>query len=221
MGEEWLIAVPGLDADKRVPRNGGSHQEVLQERFPLAVAGPGMCPQSREVAQLRTLAARRGLSIVAVYRVEESAWKGAHIKALSQVYDHARAGKFKVLLVWALDRLSREGPLATLQIVDRLGRSGVHVISLQEPWTEAAGELRDLLLAIVGWVARYESTRRSERTKAGLARATAHGKRLGRLPGAKDKRRRRRGGRATPGAARAQRREFLRLLVDEVIYAEG
>lgn len=49
--------------------------------------------------------------------------------------------------------MSREGPLATLEIVHRLGRCGVQVWSYQEPWTEAGGELLDLLLAIAGWVA--------------------------------------------------------------------
>ena len=98
-----------------------------------------------------------------------------------------------MLLVWALDRLSREGPLATLEIVHRLGQSG-QVWSYQEPWTEAGGELLDLLLAIAGWVARMESHRRSERTKAGLVRAMAQGKRLGRSPGSKDRRKRSRRG---------------------------
>ena len=46
---------------------------------------------------------------------------------LSQVFQDARQGKFSVRLVWALDRLSREGPLATLEIVHRLGQSGVQV----------------------------------------------------------------------------------------------
>ena len=91
------------------------------------------------------------------------------------------------MLVWALDRLSREGPSATLDIVHRLGQTGVQVGSYQEPWTEAGGELLDLLLAIAGWVARMESNRRSERTKAGLQRAVNQGKRLGRPPGSKDK----------------------------------
>ncbi len=113
---------------------------------------------------------------------------------LGQVYRDARQGKFQVLLIWALDRLSREGPLATLEIVHRLGNYGVTVASFQEPWLEVSGELRDLLLAIVGWVARMESNRRSERTKAGLARATAQGKRLGRPPGSKDKKKRSRRG---------------------------
>ena len=139
-------------------------------------------------------AQRRGLEVVVTYQFQESAWKGAHQKQLSQVYRDARAGKFQVLLVWALDRLSREGPLATLEIVHRLGQSGVQVWSYQEPWTEAGGELLDLLLAIAGWVARMESNRRSERTKAGLARAVAQGKRLGRPKGSKDSKKRKRSG---------------------------
>ncbi len=139
-------------------------------------------------------AQRRGLEVVVSYQFQESAWKGAHQKQLTQVYRDARAGKFQVLLVWALDRLSREGPLATLEIVHRLGQSGVQVWSYQEPWTEAGGELLDLLLAIAGWVARMESNRRSERTKAGLARAVAQGKRLGRPKGSKDSKKRKRSG---------------------------
>ncbi len=70
----------------------------------------------------------------------------------------------------------------------------MQVWSYQEPWTEAGGELLDLLLAIAGWVARMESNRRSERTKAGPARAVAQGKSLGRPKGSKDKRKRGRRG---------------------------
>lgn len=147
-----------------------------------------------QVRELRAFAGRRGLEIVRVYQVALSGFSGAHRRALEQVVADARSGQFTVLLVWALDRLSREGPLATLQLVDRLGRLDVQVISLQEPWTEVGGELRDLLLALVGWVARYESQRRSERTLAGLQRAVAEGKRLGRPPGSKDRKRRRRSG---------------------------
>ena len=81
-----------------------------------------------------------------------------------------------------------------MEIVDRLAKSGVKVISLQEQWTEVNGPLRKLLLSIVAWVAWMESERCSERTKAGLARAVNEGKRLGRPPGSKDAMRRRKGG---------------------------
>ncbi|MFC1965269.1 recombinase family protein [Chloroflexota bacterium] len=78
-------------------------------------------------------------------------------------------------------------------MVNRLKICGIRVLSYQESCTEALGELGErLLYAIAGWVARMESQRRSERTKAGLSRVKAQGKRLGRPPGSKDKRKRRR-----------------------------
>ena len=143
------------------------------------VSDPGQHTDN-QLTDLQAWASRRGLEVVQVYELQESAWRGSHQQMLNQVYQDARAGRFQVLLVWALDRLSREGPLATLEIVHRLGQSGVQVWSYQEPWTEAGGELLDLLLSITGWVARMESNRRSERTKAGLQRAVSQGKRLGR-----------------------------------------
>ena len=102
------------------------------------------------------------------------------------------------MLVWALDRLSREGALAILSLVHRLSACGVNVLSYQENWTEALGEVAELLYALTGWVARMESQRRSERTKAGLAKVKAQGKCLGRPRGSKDKRKRRRRQMITP-----------------------
>ena len=106
--------------------------------------------------------------------------------------DDARKRKFESVLVWALDWLSREGPLAILSLINRLKICGVRVLSYQETWTEAPGELGELLFAIAGWVSRMESQRRSERTKAGLARVVAKGKKLGRPKGSKDQRKRKR-----------------------------
>ena len=73
-----------------------------------------------------------------------------------------------MLLVWALDRLSREGAAAILNLIDAFKVYGVRVISYQEAWTEAPGQIGEILYAITGWVARMESQRRSERTKAGI-----------------------------------------------------
>ena len=129
----------------------------------------------------------RGYELVEVYQENESAWKSGHQRELSWLLNDLRSGKRKVdiCLVWALDRLSREGVAAILNLVDRFKRYGVRVVSLQESWTEAPGDMADLLYAITGWVANIE------RTKAGLARAVAEGKKLGRPKGSKDKRRRR------------------------------
>lgn len=120
------------------------------------------------------LAAARNFEGVTTYRLEgESAYSGltGYRVQLADLIADARARKFDVLLVWALDRLSREGSLDVLQLVDRPGRTGVQVVSATEAWTEAPDELRELLLGIAGWVARQEPVRRSERTRAGMARA--------------------------------------------------
>ncbi len=95
------------------------------------VSDPGQHTDN-QLSDLLAWADRRGLDVVATYQFQESAWRGAHQKQLAQVYQDARTGKFQVLLVWALDRLSREGPLATLEIVHRLGLSGVQVWSYQQ-----------------------------------------------------------------------------------------
>lgn len=147
-----------------------------------------------QLPTLQDFAQRRGMAVVKTYEVTESAYRGAHQRALSEVYADARAGEFDVLLVWALDRLSREGVAATLEIINRLGQYNVKVISLQESWTEVEGPLQELLLSVVAWVARMESERRSERTKAGMERAKAEGKQIGRPAGAKDQRKRKRSG---------------------------
>ncbi|MFC2021176.1 recombinase family protein [Chloroflexota bacterium] len=105
---------------------------------------------------------------------------------MAKLIEDTRKRKFQAVLVWALDRLSREGALAILSLVQKLSVHGVKVLSYQESWTEVPGEMAELLYALTGWVARMESQRRSEWTKSGFARVKARGKRLGRPPGSRD-----------------------------------
>ena len=141
---------------------------------------------------LTAWATQKGYDAIIFYTEQESAWKAGHQRVLAKLIEDARKRKFEVVLVWALDRLSREGPLAILTLVNRLKICGVRVLSYQESWTEAPGELGELLFAIAGWVARMESQRRSEGTKAGLARLVAQGRKLGRPKGSRDKGKRKR-----------------------------
>jgi DNA invertase Pin-like site-specific DNA recombinase len=144
---------------------------------------------------LRAEATRRGWEVAAEYVLDGlSAWTGAHREQLRQALADARAGGYDVLLVWALDRLERGGIEPTLRVVRQLRERGVQVVSLQEPWTDAGGEMQELLTAVMAWVARMESQRRSERVRAGLARRKAQGLPVGRQPGARDTRPRKRSG---------------------------
>jgi DNA invertase Pin-like site-specific DNA recombinase len=149
-----------------------------------------------QLPALEAYADSRGWQIVEVYQENESAWKSGHQKELARLLADCRNGRHRVdvVLVWALDRLSREGAAAILNLVNTFKAYGVRVISYQESWTEAPGAIGEVLYAIAGWVAKMESERRSERTKAGLARAIASGKRLGRPAGSKDGGKRKRTG---------------------------
>ena len=151
---------------------------------------------ANQLPALEAFAKSRGWEIVEVYQESESAWRSGHQRELSRVLTDCRQGQLgaDVVLVWALDRLSREGAAAILNLINTFKAYGVRVISYQEPWTEAPGEFGEVLYAIAGWVARMESKRKSERTKAGMERARREGKQIGRPKGSGDKKRRKRTG---------------------------
>jgi DNA invertase Pin-like site-specific DNA recombinase len=90
----------------------------------------------------------------------------------------ARRRRFDVLVVWRLDRLGRNlRHLITL--LEELQVLGIAFVSLNEgiDATTPAGKLQ---MHILGAIAEFERARIAERVKAGLQRAKAQGKRLGR-----------------------------------------
>lgn len=109
--------------------------------------------------------------------------------------EDARKHEFDMILVWSLDRFSREGILSTLSYLEKLKHAHVSLKSLQENWLDTSDDgMRQLLLAIFSWVAQQEQKRISDRTKAGLEKARAAGKKLGRPKGSKDKKARKKSG---------------------------
>lgn len=128
-----------------------------------------------------------------IYAENESAWKQGHQRELARLLDNIRSGKRKYdyLIIWSLDRLCRQGIAAILQLVSTFETYGCHIISIQESWTTVDGPMRELFIAMAAWAAKFESDRRSARTKAGLARVRANGKKLGRPVGKKDSKKRR------------------------------
>jgi DNA invertase Pin-like site-specific DNA recombinase len=85
------------------------------------------------------------------------------------------------LLVWSLDRFSREGMAATVAHLQRLASHGVAFRSLTEEHLSTENELvRNILLATLSSLAKLEREKISQRTKAGLERARANGKVLDR-----------------------------------------
>jgi putative DNA-invertase from lambdoid prophage Rac len=148
-----------------------------------------------QLPALESYCQSKGYTITAIYSESESAYKSGRQVELQRLMDDCRNGKgFDILLVWDLSRLSRQGIARILNLIEYFKVYRVKVVSLKETWTETEGPMKDLLFAVFGWAAQYESAIKSERTKAGLARAIATGKTLGRPVGSKDGRKRHRRG---------------------------
>jgi DNA invertase Pin-like site-specific DNA recombinase len=151
-----------------------------------------------QIPDVESFCAAHGHEITARYTVSESAWdvkeSGAYRLAIKQALNDAWAGKFQVLVVWALDRLTREGAETLLRLIRQFRERGCIIVSVQESWLNTSPEVQDVLVAFAGWRAQEESKRRSERVKAGLATRRAEGLPVGRQAGAKDHKPRRRSG---------------------------
>ena len=132
-----------------------------------------------QLAQLREFAAKQGWEVVREYVDYESGAK-AERPEFQQMLEDASRRKFDLLLFWAVDRLSREGVLETLQYLNRLTGYGVGFRSYTEQFFDSCGVFKDAIIAIMATLAKQERIKRSERTRAGLARVRAAGRVLGR-----------------------------------------
>ena len=116
------------------------------------------------------------------YVEHENGGKGVEYrKQLAAMFAGATRREFDLLLVWSLDRFSREGMAATVGYLQRLALNGVAFRSFTEEHLSTENELvRNILLATLSSLAKLEREKISQRTKAGLERARAKGKVLGR-----------------------------------------
>jgi len=96
------------------------------------------------------------------------------------MFNDAHKKLFDVVLFWALDRFSRSGTLFTLQKLKELDNLGIKWHSYQESYFSSIGEFKDVVISIMATLAKIERQKISERTKAGLQRAQAEGKHIGR-----------------------------------------
>jgi DNA invertase Pin-like site-specific DNA recombinase len=132
-----------------------------------------------QLVQLREFASKQGWQIVREFVDRETRSKSDRME-FQAMFEAASQRKFDLLLFWALDRLSREGVLETLQHLNRLTSYGVGYRSFAEQYFDSCGIFKDAVIAIMATLAKQERIRRSERTKAGLAQARRNGRQIGR-----------------------------------------
>ncbi len=128
-----------------------------------------------QLGQLREYCAKQGLEITGEY-VDHESGRTSKRKHFQEMLHDAKARKFDLLLFWSLDRVSREGVLATLNHLNELTLAGCEWRSYNQPYFDTIGPFRDVVISIFAELARQESIIRSERASAAIARLRRQGK---------------------------------------------
>ncbi len=165
-------------------RNGNGRTRLLptDPGFPVALyARVSTNQQDPEVQlrELRALVAARGWTISRKYVDTGISGASTSRPELSQLLADAHKGCFAGILVWRLDRLGRSLRHLVTVVEDLLAR-GIEVISATEPHMDSTTPTGRLLRNIFASVAEYEREMIRERVVAGLRKAKASGKRVGR-----------------------------------------
>src|SRR5438270_7866975 len=108
-----------------------------------------------QLAQLRNFCIKQGWVVVQEY-VDHASGKRGDREAFSDMFAAASRREFDVVLFWALDRLSREGVLETLQHLQRLTSYGVGYRSFTEQYLDSCGLFRDAVIGILATIAKQE-----------------------------------------------------------------
>lgn len=135
-----------------------------------------------QLTQLREFCNQQGWRLVTPEYIDHESGAVPTRADFQKMLLHASQRKFDVLLFWALDRLTREGTLATLQYLERLTSYQVGYKSFTEPYLDSCGTFKDVVISLLATMAKQERLRMGERVRAGIAQARRAGKRIGRPP---------------------------------------
>jgi len=134
-----------------------------------------------QLAQLREFCDRQGYEIHGEYMDDESGTKGKRERAgFARLFEDAGKRKFDMVLVWSLDRFTREGISKTIFYLQHLDTLGVNFKSYTEQYLDTDNELiRHVVLGMLAYFAKLQREKISENTKSALARKKAQGVKLG------------------------------------------
>lgn len=132
-----------------------------------------------QLQQLREYCQRQAWQVVDEF-IDHVSGKTASRPGFARLFTAASRRHFDVVLVWALDRFTRQGVLETFEHIRDLTAYKVAFESYTEPHFRTTGPAGELMLAVAAWIAKQERLRISERTKAGIARARRAGGQHGR-----------------------------------------
>ncbi len=131
-----------------------------------------------QLLDLRRYVSERGWNIFREYVDEGISGTKDNRPALNELMNDAKKRRFDVVLVWRFDRFARSTTHLLLSL-EQFRNLGVDFVSYQEN-IDTSSPLGAAIFTIISAVAQLERDIIRERVKAGLRRAKAQGKQLGR-----------------------------------------
>ena len=131
-----------------------------------------------QVRTLTDLAEKHGAEIVATFIDKGISGVKKDRDALNQMLSAARSRKFNTLYVLSIDRLSRSVK-NLIETVEMLNDLGVTIVFQREN-IDTKSAMGQFFLTVLGSLAQFEREIMRERINAGIARAKAQGKKMGR-----------------------------------------
>jgi DNA invertase Pin-like site-specific DNA recombinase len=174
--------LPELARDPDGAPSGGGGEGKRAAIYLRISTRDGRQTEENQRRELRKFLRREGYVLAGEFVDHESGRKGRRERSgFDEMFQAAEQRDFDVLVFWSLDRFSREGIRKTIYYLQQLEALGVGFRSYTEPYLNTENELvSHILLAVMSYFAEYEAKKISRRTKAGLERARAEGKQIGR-----------------------------------------
>lgn len=155
-----------------------SHSKYMTQQVGYARTSTGKQEIENQLKQLRD----RGITKLYVDEGVSGSKFALNRPDFKRMIDDLIATEDKECIVWVaeISRIGRDWIDSINTFID-LEKKGILFYSISETWTQTSNpDMRKLLLSIVSWINEQEIKRLSDRVKAGLERAKAGGKVLGR-----------------------------------------
>lgn len=122
-----------------------------------------------QLEPLRAWAKNQNWTVIREY-VDRGSGADPNRPNFRQMLQDAMMFDFKCILVWKLDRFSREPMSIAIGRIQKLKERTIGVRSLTESWLNTSDDnpMSELVMAIMSWAASEERRKISERTKAGI-----------------------------------------------------
>lgn len=136
-----------------------------------------------QLTPFREWASKQGWDVYKEY-IDKASGADPNRPMFRMMLQDAMLLRFDNIIVWKLDRFSRETMSQVIGRIQRLRERKIGIMSFTESWlnTSVDNPMGELVLAIMSWAAAEERRKISERTKAGIAQRRAIGQWKGGRP---------------------------------------